>query len=86
MQNGMQLISTMVNKQLDAKGNLVVRKPPLPNSGRVKAMETAKFVGSKAVFPQFTSEKQGSEFTDFANLKKSVTRSLPQLLTQWNSL
>jgi len=55
----------------DDDRHLPNRKPPLPNSGRMKAIETAEAVGGKAVFPQFTSEEQGSEFTDFADLNNA---------------
>lgn len=55
----------------DDDRHLPNRKPPLPNSGRVKAIEAAETVGGKAVFPQFTREEQGSEFTDFADLNKA---------------
>lgn len=54
----------------DDDRHLPKRVPPLPNSGREKAEEAATVIQGKAVFPRFMTTEQGSEFTDFADLKR----------------
>jgi putative DNA primase/helicase len=55
----------------DDDRHLPERVPPLPNSGREKAVEAAKAVDGRAVFPQFTPEEKGREFTDFSDLHRT---------------
>jgi len=71
----------------DDDRHLPERKPPLPNSGRVKANEAAKAVGGRAIFPQFTAQEKGREFTDFSDLHRArglaaVQRQVEQALAQ----
>jgi antirestriction protein ArdC/phage/plasmid primase-like uncharacterized protein len=71
----------------DDDRHLPERTPPLPNSGRVKANEAAKAVGGRAVFPQFTAQEKGREFTDFSDLHRvrglaAVQRQVEQGLAQ----
>ncbi|ELU9701950.1 DUF1738 domain-containing protein [Escherichia coli] len=71
----------------DDDRHLPERTPPLPNSGRVKTNEAAKAVGGRAVFPQFTAQEKGREFTDFSDLHRvrglaAVQRQVEQGLAQ----
>jgi len=71
----------------DDDRHLPERTPPLPNSGRVKANEAAKAVGGRAIFPQFTAQEKGREFTDFSDLHRvrglaAVQRQVEQGLAQ----
>lgn len=71
----------------DDDRHLPERTPPLPNSGRVKANEAAKAVGGRAIFPQFTAQEKGREFTDFSDLHRvrglaTVQRQVEQGLAQ----
>lgn len=71
----------------DDDRHLPERTPALPNSGRVKANEAAKAVGGRAVFPQFTAQEKGREFTDFSDLHRvrglaAVQRQVEQGLAQ----
>lgn len=74
----------------DDDRHLPERTPPLPNSGREKATEAAKAVGGRAIFPQFTSQEKGREFTDFSDLHRirglaAVQRQVEQGLAQSRS-
>lgn len=71
----------------DDDRHLPERTPALPNSGRVKANEAAKAVGGRAIFPQFTAQEKGREFTDFSDLHRArglatVQRQVEQGLAQ----
>jgi len=71
----------------DDDRHLPERTPPLPNSGREKATAAAKAVGGKAIFPQFTGQEKGREFTDFSDLHRArglatVQRQVEQGLAQ----
>ena len=71
----------------DDDRHLPERTPPLPNSGREKATEAAKAVGGVAIFPQFTTNEKGREFTDFSDLHRArgldaVQRQVDQGLAQ----
>lgn len=54
----------------DDDRHLPERTPPLPNSGRLTATDAAKAVGGRAIFPQFTAQEKGREFTDFSDLQR----------------
>lgn len=64
----------------DDDRHLPERTPPLPNSGREKATEAAKATNGVAIFPQFTKEEKGREFTDFSDLHR--TRGLAAVQRQ----
>lgn len=71
----------------DDDRHLPERTPPLPNSGREKATAAAKAVGGRALFPQFTAQEKGREFTDFSDLHRTrglaaVQRQVEQGLAQ----
>ena len=55
----------------DDDRHLLDRDPPLPNVGREKAMEAAREVEGKAMFPTFLDSQEGAEFTDFNDLARS---------------
>lgn len=64
----------------DDDRHLPERTPPLPNSGREKATEAAQATNGLAIFPQFTKEEKGREFTDFSDLHR--TRGLAAVQRQ----
>lgn len=55
----------------DDDRHLPLRTPPLKNSGRDKAESAAKAVNGKAIFPQFTPDETGEEFTDFSDVHRA---------------
>lgn len=71
----------------DDDRHLSERTPALPNSGRESATAAAKAIGGKALFPQFTTEEKGREFTDYSDLHRArglaaVQRQVEQGLAQ----
>ncbi len=55
----------------DYDRHLPERTPALPNSGCQTATAAAKVVGGKALFPQFTAQEKGREFTDYSDLHRA---------------
>ncbi len=71
----------------DDDRHLPERIPSLLNSGGETATAAAKAVGGKALFPQFTAQEKGREFSDYSDLHRArglaaVQRQVEQGLSQ----